>query len=476
MIILDGKLIRRALAAGLAFTLTVGYSTSYTLAKTQDELEKKLDGIKEKQEENQNEIDTSNRKLSANQKKQDSIIDRIKGSEKKIHQMNRQIADKRIEVSQNEADIDRLEREISQLTMRINERNKLLKNRVRSMYISGGAVSYLDVLMGAKSFGNFVDRLLALKTIAEQDRKILTDQENDRKTQESKQEAKQSKLKAVKSDLATLQALKTDLDEEKKNQKHLLAQLKKEATDIHESVMDKDEVADILEAQEGTVKNQLAALAEEEAKKKAAAEAAAKKSREEAEPAERTEEHATAVEKNAPSSQPSSSSEGEGGTQSPQTASAPPSNGGSQASAPSNASSPSASSGFIMPTNGYMSSGFGHRSFDNGFHPGIDIANGIGTPVKAAADGVVFRAYQSSSYGNVVMITHLIGGQTYTTVYAHLSSYNVSTGQTVSQGQVIGAMGNTGESFGSHLHFELYQGLWTPPPHHGAVNPLNYIH
>ena len=81
-------------------------------------------------------------------------------------------------------------------------------------------------------------------------------------------------------------------------------------------------------------------------------------------------------------------------------------------------------------------------------------------PIVAAADGVVNRSYMSSSYGNAIMISHSINGQTYTTVYAHLSSRSVGNMQTVSKGQVIGYMGNTGDSFGQHLHFELHRGEW----------------
>ncbi|WP_244404819.1 M23 family metallopeptidase [Saccharococcus caldoxylosilyticus] len=82
-------------------------------------------------------------------------------------------------------------------------------------------------------------------------------------------------------------------------------------------------------------------------------------------------------------------------------------------------------------------------------------------PVVAAASGTVSKSYYSDSYGNVVFIRHTINGTQYETVYAHLRSRAVSEGQTVSQGQFIGYMGNTGESFGQHLHFEIHKPYWT---------------
>jgi murein DD-endopeptidase MepM/ murein hydrolase activator NlpD len=115
-----------------------------------------------------------------------------------------------------------------------------------------------------------------------------------------------------------------------------------------------------------------------------------------------------------------------------------------------------------------VSSTYGAR--DGEFHYGVDIAqSGGNVPIVAAADGVVSVAHYSESYGNVVYISHSINGQVYTTVYAHMTSYNVSAGQTVSKGQQIGIMGNTGDSHGQHLHFELYKGPWA---YHSAINPI----
>ncbi|HSH24179.1 MAG TPA: M23 family metallopeptidase, partial [Massilibacterium sp.] len=137
------------------------------------------------------------------------------------------------------------------------------------------------------------------------------------------------------------------------------------------------------------------------------------------------------------------------------------------------------SSGFIRPATGRSSSGFGYRKNPTGaghqLHAGIDIANGTGTPIVAAASGTVVastygdRPGNYRGYGNVIVIRHNINGKTIDTLYAHLNSRSVSVGQTVSQGQTIGEMGSTGDSTGPHLHFEIHPGGYKNP-----VNPANY--
>ncbi|MFK4997226.1 M23 family metallopeptidase [Bacillus sp. N9] len=128
----------------------------------------------------------------------------------------------------------------------------------------------------------------------------------------------------------------------------------------------------------------------------------------------------------------------------------------------------------MRPANGRFSSGFGPRPSLGGFHYGVDIAAGGTVPIVAAAAGVVSSSYHSSSYGNVVFVSHHLNGRTYTTVYAHMSSRSVSAGQTVAQGQLLGYMGNTGYSFGQHLHFEIHEGPWNGAKSN-AVNPTKYI-
>ncbi|WP_129691712.1 murein hydrolase activator EnvC family protein [Gottfriedia acidiceleris] len=129
---------------------------------------------------------------------------------------------------------------------------------------------------------------------------------------------------------------------------------------------------------------------------------------------------------------------------------------------------------FTRPAEGYLSSGFGYRSFDHEKHFGVDIVKKGSTPIVSVANGVVIRAYHSSSYGNVVFITHNINGKVFTSVYAHMQKYQVSAGQTITKGQKIGTMGNTGHSFGQHLHFELHDGQWNEAKSN-AINPAKYI-
>ena len=105
---------------------------------------------------------------------------------------------------------------------------------------------------------------------------------------------------------------------------------------------------------------------------------------------------------------------------------------------------------FVMPTKGTWTSGFGYRW--GVLHAGVDLANSIGTPILAASDGVVIAAGPTSGYGNWVKLKHSDGT---VTLYGHLSAWNVEVGQRVWAGDQIAKMGNTGNSTGPHLHFEV---------------------
>ncbi|MBT2661850.1 peptidoglycan DD-metalloendopeptidase family protein [Bacillus sp. ISL-45] len=128
---------------------------------------------------------------------------------------------------------------------------------------------------------------------------------------------------------------------------------------------------------------------------------------------------------------------------------------------------------FIMPAKGEMTSGYGPRW--GRLHAGIDIADESSeTEVIAAASGTVIRSYYSATYGNCVLITHKIGDRTFTTLYAHLEKSTVTTGQPVKKGVLLGFMGNTGDSRGKHLHFEIHEGQWNYEKSN-SVDPLLYV-
>ena len=122
------------------------------------------------------------------------------------------------------------------------------------------------------------------------------------------------------------------------------------------------------------------------------------------------------------------------------------------------------SGAFIWPANNHFLSGFDYTP--NANHFGIDIAGSAGDAVYAVDNGVVvYAGWNNWGYGNVVVVNHGNGWQT---LYAHLSAYNVGCGQSVYQGNAVGAIGSTGNASGAHLHFEMMN--------NGAkVNPWNYL-
>lgn len=121
------------------------------------------------------------------------------------------------------------------------------------------------------------------------------------------------------------------------------------------------------------------------------------------------------------------------------------------------------------PAIGRTTSHYGHRISpfrgDLQFHTGIDIANEIGTPVRATADGVIQHADWEGGYGRLVIINH---GYGYLTYYGHNSKILVKSGEVVRRGQVIALMGSTGSSTGSHSHYEVWQGG-------RSVNPWRFL-
>lgn len=125
-------------------------------------------------------------------------------------------------------------------------------------------------------------------------------------------------------------------------------------------------------------------------------------------------------------------------------------------------------SGLIWPAKGTISSRFGRRGWRR-FHSGIDILARKGTPIRAAADGLVIVSGKSldgySSYGKTVVVQH---GDGMRTLYAHNHKNSVRPGECVKTGDIIGEVGSTGNATGAHLHFEIRS-------NERPVDPLKYL-
>ncbi|MDJ0286038.1 MULTISPECIES: murein hydrolase activator EnvC family protein [Bacillus] len=388
-----------------------------------EDLDQKRQQIEEKTSKTESTLKKKKSELAKLEKKESKLKQEIEKIDQKVSAATEKVAEKEKEVKQTKQEIKKLKKEIEVINERIEKRKAIFKDRIRSMQKSGGTINYLDVLLGARSFSDFVSRVGAVTTIVEADKDMITEHENDLELVEQKEAELNKQLSGLETSLKELETLKKDLSKQQKEKGKVLGHVTEEKEHAHDELGKLENEQEILANQKAAVKSEEARRQKEEAKKAEQA----------------------AAEKNAPA----------------------PSGGSDQVS-----DTPTSSSGFIKPAAGRFSSGFGGRS--GGQHYGLDIAAKGTVSVVAAASGTVTNSSYSSSYGNVVFITHNINGQTYQTVYAHLSTRSVSTGQRVEQGQFLGYMGNTGQSYGQHLHFEIHKGLWNGAKSN-AVNPAQYI-
>ncbi|MGY3185878.1 murein hydrolase activator EnvC family protein [Lysinibacillus sp. TE18511] len=425
----------KTLAAASALFLFIqtpsAYATNLSDLKDQkNQIESKKDGLNSS-------INNKSNAITANEEKQQQILDQIQSLNAEIEKTNNNIKNVMAEIHSANEEIKTLEDSIAELLRKIEERDVLLEERARAIQASG-TVSYLDVLLSSSSFVDFIDRFSAVNSLMEADRQIIHEQKEDKQKLEEQKQVLESKRQKLEDKKAELDRLKASLDGQKAEKNKLVDQLEKEQEKLKSEkvLLEKEysealEISDELQQKIIDEQKRLAEIArQQEEKRKAAAAAAA----------------ANAAKNN---------------------------NGGGSSNV---VHAPQSNGTWIKPTNGRLTSPYGWRNIGAGpeFHYGVDLANSTGTPIWAAADGVVSYAAPLSSYGNAVIITHSIDGQIYATVYAHLNSINVSVGAEVSQGQQIATMGSTGRSTGPHLHFEVHNGPWQGQSV-GSVNPLKYI-
>ncbi|MDV6376940.1 peptidoglycan DD-metalloendopeptidase family protein [Sporosarcina sp. GW1-11] len=409
--------------------LTTVVGSSGTSANNLKDLQNEKKAAENKKNSLNSTIQQKEIQIEAKRSKADQLIKQVKLLNEKIEETNANMDRIIAEMNETKREINVLQESIKELEDRIAERDEVLRERIRVMQVKGGKVSYIDVLLGANSFSDFIDRFSAVTTLMDADRKILEQQEADMAKLEEEKALVEQKLAEQEQRKLKIQAMKDELVEKKLEKRELVRNLEEEQeklsgekTSLEEEYDDAIKISKKLEAKIVAEQERLAEIARKEQARKLA----------------------LSEDMSIPASE-----------------------------------LPVISSGFwTTPTKGKYSSGFGLRTHPitkvKRQHRGIDISAPMGTPVVAAGDGVVSYAGNMSGFGNIIMITHSVKGQILTTVYAHLSTIGTSSGAHVGKGELIGAVGSTGLSTGPHLHFEVHVGNFsaTGP---SAVNPLHYV-
>ncbi|QXE00939.1 murein hydrolase activator EnvC [Terribacillus sp. DMT04] len=448
------KTIKPVLVAVLAAGAIL-HTPIQTSAKSSSELQSEINELTEKQQETnskqselQSQIDSAESKQADNQAEQDNLRAELDNLNNKIDKNENALDDKETEIDETNQKIEKISGEIVDTEKDIDKREDKLSDRLVSLQQNGGDVQYLQVLMGSKNFGDMINRLNAVTTIMDSDKELLNGYLEAKQKLETQKQEREDEKQNLQDQKDKLVSIKKDLKSQAAEQEDLKQQLEDEYAELEDQILSAEE-------QEELVRNQAEALrvakedaqsqkSDLEAEKKAAAEAKA------------------AAQKAAESTESSSSSK------------ASTSKSATESSSANTSAVKSAQAGiFSWPASGSKSSGFGPRW--GTFHYGVDIANAIGTPVHAAASGRVSYSGEMNGYGNVIIVEHSINGRAYGTLYGHLSKREVSVGESVSRGQEIAKMGNSGVSTGSHLHFEIHvDGSWNGAKSN-AVDPMKFF-
>lgn len=336
------------------------------------------------------------------QKKADELESKKETAEAEKNSLTTQLSgiikemeDAQKKLSKKQEEIKTVEEELVQAKVDENTQYQSMKKRIKYMYENGNT-QFIEILIDSENIGDFLNKAEYVSQISAYDRNMLIEFQN---TVEEVQ-AKEESLRVEYTELTDLQN-----------------QLLSKQAEVEKLLEDKNlQLAD-LESQIGENASTLQALIEQ-------AEAEKRKQEEQA----------------AAAAAAAAAANNNGG-------------GGSSYIPPSSSNVVSGNGQFTNPCPaGYVSSTFGYRDFDSAFHKGLDLAAAEGTPTYAADAGTVIIAGWSDSAGNWVVIDH---GNGFVTKYMHHSALAVSAGQYVSKGQQIGYVGNTGNSFGAHLHFQV---------------------
>lgn len=364
--------------------------------------------LNKKIQETKENLNDVNSQKKESQEKVNDLSGKINSYESQISSLEGEIASKTKEANEMQKKLDELEIE--------REKNQnLLDERLITLY-EAGEVSYLDMLLSSSDLTEFISSYYMIETLTAADKELIQKLENDKKQIAEMQEKINASLNEIETNKTKLESVKKELNKAKNKEETKVEELTEQSHDLESDVKAYEKKMKELDAKE---KEQERALQKkyEEAKKKA-------------------------EEQNNSAGSNSGSNSGGGVS----------------------------SKGFIRPVKSgkitaqmYYSSGK--------YHGAVDFGVSVGTPVYAAADGIVVTSTWggSDSYGYYVKIKHYNG---YYTLYAHASSLVAKVGQEVKQGDLIMYSGNTGNSTGPHLHYEVRK---SPGGYNDRVNPMNFL-
>lgn len=392
--------------------------------------------IQATEESNLSEAQQEKKTLENDLQKAKELIDSLKGSKEdiqsEVEKLDKQLNEISGKVKELESQLSKKRQEIADTESALNKAKEQekkqyrnMKKRIQFMY-ENGQTSYVEMLLSADSFTDFLNAVEYITQISQYDRKMLKEYQNMQVTIADTQ-------KTLETDYASLQSLQAKVQEEKQAVAALESAKKGELNDVADDLTDAQTVAKAYEAE---IQAQNEVIAQIQAAQKRAAEQQA------------AQQQAQAAEEN------QGATDAAGENQNTAQNTTPSGNGQSTGSmmwpCPSSKRVTSDYGPRTSPTNGASSN-----------HKGIDIGAAYGADIVAADGGTVLVATYSSSGGNYVIIDH---GGGLCTVYMHASSLTVSAGQTVSKGQVIAKVGSTGISTGNHLHFGVtLNGVYVSP-------------
>ena len=366
----------------------------------------------------QNEQSNNQKKIDETKEQKDQVSQEKNDVQKQVDELNSQISEYESQIANLDYKINDLNTQITDAQNKINEKQEnydkqqeLLEKRLVATY-EAGETSFLDVLLSSESLTDLISNYYYISQIADADISLMEKIDNEKKEIEEAKTTLENSKKELDNSKVEKESKSVQLQTAKNEKSKYVSQLSQEEQDLQKEIdeltRDNQQILNDIKVAQEKYKKQLEELA------------------------------------NKKPSTGGSANDGSGSTSS---------NGGAN-------SGTSNSGGFIRPVNGGTITCNGYYSSGK-FHGAIDYGVNIGTPVYAAADGVVLTTKSiTTSYGTYVVIQHANGLQTW---YAHGTpgSICVSQGQIVSQGQMIMKSGNSGNSGGPHLHFEVRKAPYT---------------